>query len=127
MHVLHRDRDRGRAAGGATIFAAIKTPEIGAFAGYVVIALMALAMGVRNATVRKIAVPDLTTTVLTMTLTGLAADSRLAGGDGRESRRVLAVATMLVGALVGALELKTSIVLPLATATVLAAVQECFT
>jgi uncharacterized membrane protein YoaK (UPF0700 family) len=56
-----------------------------------IVALLALAMGVRNATVRKIAVPDLTTTVLTMTLTGLAADSRLAGGDGRgnpaDSRR----------------------------------------
>jgi uncharacterized membrane protein YoaK (UPF0700 family) len=106
-----------------TIFAAIKTPHIGAFAGYVVIALLALAMGVRNATVRKIAVPDLTTTVLTMTLTGLAADSKLAGGDGRGTvRRVVAVTTMLVGALVGALELKTSIVLPLATAAVVAAV-----
>lgn len=106
-----------------TIFVAIKTPHIGAFSGYAVIALLALAMGVRNATVRRIAVPDLTTTVLTMTLTGLAAESRLAGGDGRGStRRVLAVATMLVGALVGALELKTSIALPLATAGALAAV-----
>jgi uncharacterized membrane protein YoaK (UPF0700 family) len=111
----------------ATIFAAIKTPETGEFAGYVVIALLALAMGVRNATVRKLAVPDLTTTVLTMTLTGLAADSRLAGGDGAGStRRVFAVGTMLVGALVGAFELKTSIVLPLATAAVLAAVTAVF-
>ena len=44
-------------------------------AGDAVIALLAVAMGVRNATVRRLAVPDLTTTVLTMTLTGLAADS----------------------------------------------------
>jgi uncharacterized membrane protein YoaK (UPF0700 family) len=110
-----------------TIFAAVKTPHIGAFSGYVVIALLALAMGVRNATIRRIAVPDLTTTVLTMTLTGLAADSRLAGGDGRGStRRILAVAAMLVGALVGALELKTSVVLPLATASALAAVTGLF-
>ncbi len=106
-----------------TVFAALKTPHIGAWSGYVVIALLALAMGVRNATIRKIAVPDLTTTVLTMTLTGLAADSPLFGGDGRGStRRVLAVTTMLVGALVGALELKTSIVVPLATAAALAAI-----
>jgi uncharacterized membrane protein YoaK (UPF0700 family) len=34
---------------------------------YAVILLTALAMGVRNATVRKLAVPDLTTTVLTLT------------------------------------------------------------
>ena len=107
----------------AALFAAIKTPHIGHLSGYVVIALLAFAMGVRNATIRRIAVPDLTTTVLTMTLTGLAADSPLFGGDGRGStRRVLAVGTMLVGALVGALELKTSIVLPLATAAALAGV-----
>ena len=43
-----------------------------------------------------------------------------------QTRRVLAVAAMLVGALVGALELKTSVVLPLATASVLAAVTGLF-
>jgi uncharacterized membrane protein YoaK (UPF0700 family) len=111
----------------ATILAAIRTPHVGGASGYIVIAVMALAMGVRNATIRKLAVPDLTTTVLTMTLTGLAADSTLAGGDGRGSRRrVLAVAAMLVGALTGALELKTGIVLPLATASVLACLTGLF-
>ena len=45
------------------------------------LALTASAMGVRNATVRRLAVPDLTTTVLTLTLTGLGADSSLAGGN----------------------------------------------
>ena len=58
----------------------------------VVIALLAFAMGVRNATVRRIGVPDLTTTVLTMTLTGLAADSPLAAGDGKGSVRRIAAA-----------------------------------
>ena len=47
-------------------------------------------------------VPELTTTVLTMTLTGVAADSRLAGGaNARIGRRGLAVAAMLAGALAG--------------------------
>ena len=70
---------------------------------YVVIALLAFAMGVRNATVRRLAVPDLTTTVLTMTLTGLAADSCLAGGANRGAgRRTAAVAAMLAGATAGA-------------------------
>jgi uncharacterized membrane protein YoaK (UPF0700 family) len=46
-----------------------------------VIALTAVAMGFRNAVVRKLGVPDLTTTVLTLTITGLAADSVLAGGE----------------------------------------------
>jgi len=89
--------------------------------GAIVIALLAFAMGVRNATVRRIAVPDLTTTVLTMTLTGLAADSRAAGGSGGGSvRRIAAVVAMFAGALAGALALKTSLVLPLVLAAVLA-------
>ncbi len=91
--------------------------------GDLVIALLALAMGVRNATVRGIGVPDLTTTVLTLTMTGLAADSRLAGGSGAGSvRRTAAVLAMLCGALSGALLLKTSLVLPLAAAAGLALV-----
>jgi uncharacterized membrane protein YoaK (UPF0700 family) len=105
----------------AAVLAAVKTPQPSTFVGDTVIALLALAMGVRNATVRRLAVPDLTTTVLTMTLTGLAADSPLFGGDGKGSgRRIAAVAAMLLGALTGALLLKTSIVWPLVLAAVLA-------
>jgi uncharacterized membrane protein YoaK (UPF0700 family) len=71
---------------------------------YTLIALTALAMGVRNATVRRLAVPDLTTTVLTLTLTGLGADSPLAGGNNpRWRRRAASVTAMLGGAIVGGL------------------------
>ena len=78
-------------------------------------------MGVRNATVRGLGVPDLTTTVLTMTLTGLSADSRLAGGSGKgTARRTAAVVSMLVGAMIGALAVKSSLVLALILAAVLA-------
>jgi len=92
-----------------------------AVSGDAVIALLALAMGVRNATIRRIAVPDLTTTVLTMTLTGLAADSPFFGGTGKGStRRTTAVLGMLAGALAGALLLKSSLVLPLVAAATLA-------
>lgn len=70
---------------------------------YALIVLLALAMGLQNATARRLAVPDMTTTVLTLTLTGLAADSTLAGGNAPNlGRRMLAVATMFVGALIGA-------------------------
>jgi len=87
-----------------------------------VIALLALAMGVRNATVRRIGVPDLTTTVLTLTLTGLAADLRhLRANRSAPARRLLAVAAMLCGALAGALLLKTGPAWVLALAAVLAA------
>ncbi len=74
------------------------------WARFAVIAILAFAMGVRNATVRRLSVPDVTTTVLTMTLTGLAADSSLAGGSNpKVARRTTAVASMLVGAFAGAL------------------------
>ena len=85
---------------------------------YVLTAALALAMGVQNATARRLAVPELTTTVLTMTLTGIAADSRLAGGAGSKiGRRLVAVAAMLAGALIGALlALRVRTVAPLAAA-----------
>ncbi|MGA2011535.1 MAG: YoaK family protein [Solirubrobacteraceae bacterium] len=102
---------------GAAVLAVAVHVRPATVAGDGVIALLALGMGVRNATARKVAVPDLTTTVLTMTLTGLAADSRPAGGTGAgTSRRVAAVAAMLVGALGGALLLKTSLGLVLVVA-----------
>ncbi len=86
---------------------------------YAVIVLTALAMGLRNATVRKIALPDLTTTVLTLTITGLAADSSFAGGsDPRWQRRVMSILLMFAGAVVGALLLRHSLALPLGLATV---------
>ncbi len=70
----------------------------------IVIFFLALAMGTRTALVRALAVPDITTTVLTLTLTGLAADSSLAGGNNpRLGRRVASVIVMLVGAGIGAL------------------------
>jgi uncharacterized membrane protein YoaK (UPF0700 family) len=82
---------------------------------YTVIVLTGLAMGIRNATVRKLAVPDLTTTVLTLTLTGLAADSSLAGGSNPGwVRRASAVGAMSAGAAVGAWLLGYSLTLVLA-------------
>lgn len=65
-------------------------------------ALLALAMGVQNATARHLAVPDLTTTVLTMALTGVAADPRVPS-DHPRGRRVASVLAMFAGALIGAL------------------------
>jgi uncharacterized membrane protein YoaK (UPF0700 family) len=91
---------------------------------YALIVVLSLATGVQNASIRKLAVPDLTTTVLTMTVTGIGADSALGGGKGSKSgRRLVAVAAMFVGALVGALlVLHVRIVVPLATAFVVIAV-----
>jgi uncharacterized membrane protein YoaK (UPF0700 family) len=89
----------GIAAGMA--FAACDVSAV--WARYAIIAVLAFGMGVRNSTIRRLAIPDLTTTVLTMTLTGLAADSPLAGGDGQHTaRRVAAVLAMVLGAFAGA-------------------------
>jgi len=75
-----------------------------------VIGLTALAMGFRNATAPKLGLPDLTTTVLTLTITGLAADSSLAGGTNpRWRRRVASVLLMFAGAAVGGVILKRSV------------------
>jgi uncharacterized membrane protein YoaK (UPF0700 family) len=73
----------------------------------VVIFFLGAAMGTRNAVVRKLAVPDLTTTVLTLTVTGLAADSSLAGGTNpRWTRRLLSILALFGGGAVGALVLR---------------------
>ncbi|HEX9624505.1 MAG TPA: YoaK family protein [Streptosporangiaceae bacterium] len=70
---------------------------------YALIALLGLSMGIQNAAARALAVPDLTTTVLTLTITGIAADSSLGGGKGSKAgRRLVPVATMAVGGLIGA-------------------------
>jgi uncharacterized membrane protein YoaK (UPF0700 family) len=84
---------------------------------YCVIAITAAAMGYRNAVVRKIGLPDLTTTVLTLTITGLGADSRLAGGENpRWQRRVAAVLALVIGAFVGAQAVNRSTALALMVA-----------
>jgi uncharacterized membrane protein YoaK (UPF0700 family) len=91
-------------SGGAAAVAASTTTIGSGWPRYAVIALLAFAMGVRNSTIRRLAVPDVTTTVLTMTLTGLAADSTLAGGTNpKVGRRTTAVAAMLAGAFIGAI------------------------
>jgi uncharacterized membrane protein YoaK (UPF0700 family) len=70
---------------------------------YAIIALTGLAMGFRNSTIRQLKVPDLTTTVLTLTLTGIAADSSLAGGSNPNiARRIGSVAAIFLGAAIGA-------------------------
>jgi uncharacterized membrane protein YoaK (UPF0700 family) len=107
----------------AMLLTALATVRPDAASGDTVIGLLALAMGVRNSTVRRLGVPDLTTTVLTLTLTGLAADI----GHPRTNRSALlrrscAVLAMLTGALAGALLLKTGPAWVLALAAALAAV-----
>jgi uncharacterized membrane protein YoaK (UPF0700 family) len=126
-HADHRGRLHSTAAAiqaafltAAVILAAVSGSPVTSAFRYPLIAVLAVSMGIQNAAARKLAVPDLTTTVLTLTITGIAADSTLAGGAGsRAGRRLTAVAAMLVGALVGAaLVLHTRIYYPLLIALV---------
>jgi uncharacterized membrane protein YoaK (UPF0700 family) len=89
---------------------------------FALIALTGLAMGTRNAAVRKLAIPDLTTTVLTLTLTGIAADSSLAKGNNvRLARRIGAVVAMFSGAALGAVVIGYSIAATLGLAAAISA------
>ncbi len=91
------------------------------FTGHLLVAMLAFALGLRNAAVRSTHVADLTTTVVTMTLTALAADSPLAGGDGTGSaRRTAAIVAMALGALAGALLLRIDLAAALALSALLA-------
>jgi uncharacterized membrane protein YoaK (UPF0700 family) len=107
----------------AVVVAAVAGQPVSHSARWGLIVALAAAMGVQNAAARRLAVPDLTTTVLTQTLTGLAADSRLGGGTGgHPARRLIAILAMLTGALGGALlVLHASLVFPLAIAALLMA------
>jgi hypothetical protein len=76
----------------------------------------------RNGTVRRLAVPELTTSVLTLTVAALAFDFSLTPGNNpRWRRRVGSIFMMFFCAYVGVLLLKHSLALLLATATALTA------
>jgi uncharacterized membrane protein YoaK (UPF0700 family) len=108
----------------AMILALVGSHPFGSGVRYSLIVALSLAMGVQNASVRRLAVPDLTTTVLTLTVTGIAADSALGGGKGSKSgRRLISVAAMFLGAVLGAvLVLHVHVALPLVIALVIVVV-----
>lgn len=105
----------------AVIMAALNAHPLPASPRYALIVVLAATMGAQNATARKLAVPDLTTTVLTLTITGIAADSVLAGATGAKAgRRLTSVAAMLLGGLAGALlVLHAHVVYPLVIAAII--------
>lgn len=73
-------------------------------AHYPVTILLAVAMGAQNAIAYRLAVPSMTTTVLTLTLVGLAADPPDIGHRGAlTQRRIAAVGAILAGAVIGGL------------------------
>ena len=107
--------------GLATLLAIVLDITPDHFSGYLVIGVLAFTMGLRNAAVRRLGVPDISTVVMTMTLTALTADSPLGGGHGEGTwRRGGVVVAMLAGAVLGALLVKSDLVYVLLAAAVLA-------
>jgi uncharacterized membrane protein YoaK (UPF0700 family) len=114
--------------GAAAVVAAVSGDPVAAGYRYPLILLLGVAMGIQNATARKLAVPDMTTTVLTLTITGVAADSAIAGGAGSAAgRRLIAITAMLTGALAGAvLTLHVHLVAPLVIALIVTSLVALF-
>lgn len=114
----------------AAMFAAIGYqggPSAAPIPVYLIIVFTAVAMGLRNAAVRKLGVADLTTTVLTLTVTGLAADSSLAGGSNpRWLRRLGSIVAMFVGAAAGAILVRRSVFAALAFGVITMSVCSAF-
>ncbi|MFF2776125.1 YoaK family protein [Streptomyces sp. NPDC058052] len=99
-----RDAEPGRlfaplAAVQALLVAAALTGQAAGGGRYAVLVPLACGMGLQNAVVHRLGVPDLTTTVMTRTLTGLAVDRR----GPATVRRAVSVATLAAGALAGGL------------------------
>ncbi len=107
----------------SVVLDALSGNAVQAGVSYGLIIVLGVAMGLQNAIARKLAVPDLTTTVLTLTIVGMAADSRLVGASGsRAGRRLISVGAMLVGALLGSLLIfHVAIVAPLVIALIVMA------
>jgi uncharacterized membrane protein YoaK (UPF0700 family) len=82
----------------AAAVVAQSTGARGSTARLTLVGLLAVAMGGQNAIARRLAVPDLTTTVLTLTVTGLVAD---ATSWSVRVRRMVPIVAMLGGALAG--------------------------
>ncbi len=95
-------------AGCAVAAAALADPARGAVLGLT--GGLGAAMGVQAQTARHLAVKDVTTVVVTSTLTGLAADSWLGGRTGQPwARRAGAVVLICAGAAAGALLLRVDV------------------
>ncbi|MHA7209767.1 YoaK family protein [Arthrobacter sp. MDT1-65] len=91
--------------------------------GSITTSVLATVMGVQAATAKRLKVAEITTVVVTSTITGLASDSRLAGGKSPFwARRASAIVLILAGAVVGALALSVGLWLGVAVSALLSAV-----
>jgi len=102
------------------VFTAVVDVQANNVLGSVTTSSMATLMGIQAATAKRLKVAEVTTVVVTSTITGLASDSRLAGGDSKFwARRTLAISLILAGAVAGAAALNVGLWLGLAFSAVI--------
>jgi uncharacterized membrane protein YoaK (UPF0700 family) len=100
---------------GAVVAAGVRPGDMDDHRTFVVIALLGAAMGLRSATIRRLSAPEVSTTVLTSTITSLATDvGTLSAAPGRHAWQVATIGARLAGAVAGALLLELSLMLPIA-------------
>lgn len=102
--------------GAAAVLAALADVDPGGLTAYVLIAILSIAMGLRNTIARGIGDPNLATTVLNLSLSAFASTPTGIASEPELTLRAAAIAAILTGAIAGALLLKVSVALAIATA-----------
>lgn len=98
------------------VLVAVTTPAVGDAAAVAAVALVAGAMGLRNTAVRSVGGQNLATTVLNLTVVGIAAGDATVAGRSDLTQRALALALILAGAATGALLVQVDVAAALAAA-----------
>jgi uncharacterized membrane protein YoaK (UPF0700 family) len=89
--------------GAAAIAVALTHPGPAGHARYLIIGILAVAMGMQNVLIRRWGIPDLATNAMTKTLAYLVADSSLGGGDNHHAtRRGTSIMIFAISAATGA-------------------------
>ncbi len=106
--------------GLAALLVALTHPGPARPSRYLVIGVLAVAMGIQNTLMRRWGIRDLATNLMTLTYTGLLADSTLGGGDNpRAGRRSLSMLTFALGAGLGAFMIRYGVLWPVLASFVL--------
>jgi uncharacterized membrane protein YoaK (UPF0700 family) len=109
--------------GCVAVLASLSVVPLHGSPSFATIAMLGVALGLQTATIRHLGVRDLLTTVMTMAMTAVIADSPLAGGrNARVHRRLGSITCMLAGAALGAVLMRFSAAVPLDIAAALVAV-----
>jgi uncharacterized membrane protein YoaK (UPF0700 family) len=106
--------------GVAAALVALTHPGPTGQARYLVIGILAVAMGMQNVLIRRWGIPDLATNAMTKTMAYLVADSPLGGGGNHHAmRRGASIVIFAVGAAVGASVSRYGVLWPILTAFIL--------